>query len=420
MQATLALALAALAWTSPILAAEFQFKDGDRVVLVGSTLIEREQRYGYWELALTTRHPEKNITFRNLGWSGDTVWGESRVGFDLDNPKIGFTRLVEHVLALKPTVIIVGYGTNESFAGEDGLPQFREGMNKLLDAFAPAKARIMLLAPPLMEGVRKQNFNLRIYGTAIQDISKKRKCGFIDLDVDLGEEYSKPERPKRWGPKLTDDGMHLSEFGYWFTAHEICGIKELQRGTGWQPRILRNHRAWGIRIDTKAKKANGEEVKVDGLELEPLRFRAIDNQQPLPLPGEWRPKWSSMNGWWLWPPPRTLTVEGLPPGKYVLRIDGKEITSGSAMDWEFFKTIERGPEFDQAEKLRKLIVEKNRLYFHRWRPQNDTYLFGFRKHEQGKNAIEIPKFDPLVEKLEKEIAKLRVPQPHKYELVPVK
>src|SRR5262245_54612146 len=29
----------------PATAAEFEFKDGDRVVLIGSTLIEREQRY---------------------------------------------------------------------------------------------------------------------------------------------------------------------------------------------------------------------------------------------------------------------------------------------------------------------------------------------------------------------------------------
>src|SRR5262249_39075675 len=65
----------------PAAAAEFEFKDGDRVVLIGSTLIEREQRYGYWEAALTAANPDKNITFRNLGWSGDTVWGEARAGF---------------------------------------------------------------------------------------------------------------------------------------------------------------------------------------------------------------------------------------------------------------------------------------------------------------------------------------------------
>ena len=43
---------------APALAAEpFALKDGDRVVLVGGTLIEREQRYGYWEAALSSRVP---------------------------------------------------------------------------------------------------------------------------------------------------------------------------------------------------------------------------------------------------------------------------------------------------------------------------------------------------------------------------
>ena len=72
------------------------------------------------------------------------------------------------------------------------------------------------------------------------------------------------------------------------------------------------------------------------------------------------------------------------------------------------------------EKLRQAIVAKNELYFHRWRPQNVTYLFGFRKHEQGKNAREIPQFDPLVEEKEKEIRKLAVPVSHVYEVRPVR
>lgn len=48
------------------------------------------------------------------------------------------------------------------------------------------------------------------------------------------------------------------------------------------------------------------------------------------------------------------------------------------------------------QELVAAIVEKNRLFFHRWRPVNETYLFLFRKHEQGQNAKEIPMFDPLV------------------------
>jgi len=56
----------------------------------------REQRYGYWETVLTSRFPNKNVTFRNLGWSGDTVWGEARAGFGKQAD--GFNHLKEHVL----------------------------------------------------------------------------------------------------------------------------------------------------------------------------------------------------------------------------------------------------------------------------------------------------------------------------------
>lgn len=55
-----------------------------------------------------------------------------------------------------------------------------------------------------------------------------------------------------------------------------------------------------------------------------------------------------------------------------------------------------------------MIIKKNKLFFYRWRPQNETYLFGFRKHEQGQNAKEVFQFDPLIAAEEKKIAELRV------------
>ncbi len=49
-----------------------------------------------------------------------------------------------------------------------------------------------------------------------------------------------------------------------------------------------------------------------------------------------------------------------------------------------------------SDELRRLIAAKDQLFFHRYRPQNETYLFLFRKHEQGNNAVEIGEFDPLI------------------------
>src|SRR5262245_16269518 len=131
--------------------------DGDRIVWLGGTLVEREQKYGYWETALHAAFPKVNFTLRNLGWSGDTVFGDSRAGFD--TPKEGFKRLVDQTLALKPTVIFVSYGQNESFDGEAGLPKFENGLETLLDALKPAKARIVMFSPAdFYTGVRVVDF----------------------------------------------------------------------------------------------------------------------------------------------------------------------------------------------------------------------------------------------------------------------
>src|SRR5215212_2223481 len=75
------IALLLLPLSAPAARADFTLGDGDRVVWLGSTLVEREQRYGWWELALTTRFPGKKVTSRNLGWSGDTVFGDSHTGY---------------------------------------------------------------------------------------------------------------------------------------------------------------------------------------------------------------------------------------------------------------------------------------------------------------------------------------------------
>src|SRR5690349_21609966 len=85
----------------------FELKDGDRVAFIGNTFVEREQSYSYLETLLRARWPERKITFRNLGWSGDTVYGHARGYFD--GPEQGFARLNAIVHELKPTVIFISY-----------------------------------------------------------------------------------------------------------------------------------------------------------------------------------------------------------------------------------------------------------------------------------------------------------------------
>src|SRR5439155_21327639 len=179
---------------APAAAADrFELLDGDRVILLGSTLIEREQRYGYWETLLTLRYPGRRIQFRNLGWSGDTVFGDARAGFGL--PADGFRHLKEHVLAIQPSVILLSYGLNESFAGKAGLPRFLEGLRVLLNALVPAQARTVLISPPGHEDLgaplpdpAEHNKNLRLYRDALRKVAQQRGYSFVDFYDLLGDE----------------------------------------------------------------------------------------------------------------------------------------------------------------------------------------------------------------------------------------
>jgi lysophospholipase L1-like esterase len=387
-------------WFNSVAAAAadpFALKDGDRVVLLGSTLIEREQRYGYWEAVLTARYP--GVTFRNLGWSGDTVFGQARASFD--PPAVGYRRLVEHALELKPTVIFLGYGTNESYESNAGLTQFTKQLETLLDALAPTKARVVLLSPLRHEDLGRplpdpapQNKNVRLYADALRGVAQKRGHGLVDLYDLLGDgTKATPAAP------YTDNGMHLTAYGYWRSA------AALEQGLGLKPA------RWHVAIDGTKVVAEGARAAVTG--NAPLRFEVTDAVLPAPPAPKDSPKGAALPG-----AERVLRVRGLAEGKYVLKIDGTPVALASAAEWAVGVPLTRGAEFEQAEKLRKAIIDKNQQYFHRWRPANETYLFGFRKHEQGQNAREIPQFDPVVEQLEADVAKLRVPAAHKYELSP--
>lgn len=96
--------------------------DGDRVILLGDAFVEGEQYQGWIEVMLTSRFPDRNVTFRNLGWSGDTPVGDSRFGLSLlqagrEPTDEGWKQLVKQLTEARPTVAFIGYGMASSFDG---------------------------------------------------------------------------------------------------------------------------------------------------------------------------------------------------------------------------------------------------------------------------------------------------------------
>ncbi len=88
------------------------------------------------------------------------------------------------------------------------------------------------------------------------------------------------------------------------------------------------------------------------------------------------------------------TVDGLGPNVDGYRSIGKQLAN---------QLVGGESIAGDLQALYQCIDEKNELFFHRHRPQNETYLLLFRKHEQGNNAVELPAFDPLVDSLDQRI-----------------
>ncbi len=63
----------------------------------------------------------------------------------------------------------------------------------------------------------------------------------------------------------------------------------------------------------------------------------------------------------------------------------------------------------RADKVRQAIIKKNTLYFHRWRPRNDAFVFGERRDEQKIAQKEPLQLEPYIEQQEQRIRKFLKP-----------
>ncbi|MDA7866641.1 GDSL-type esterase/lipase family protein [Verrucomicrobia bacterium] len=387
----------------------FHLQKNDRVVFLGDALLEREQWYGHLETRLTVRYPRKQIRFRNLSWSGDTPTGRSRASFDWHKDESAwFERIQQPLETFSPTVIVLGYGMANSFDGLEGLDKFRADLNLLIDRIGESLSenppRFVLLGPIKHENLGgdlpdpdDHNRVLYEYSTVISEVATERGAPFVNLYDWLGDGGE-----ARINRVHTENGIHLNEYGYSRlsdTYSTALGAEPIIWEVGLGREGLKSSRVAGSRV-----------TDVKNLPTKTI-FSVRDSILPFPNRDDAGKAYPTAIGI------RRIGFMNLPAGRHLLKIDGQPIVTHYHNEWSSGMYLTRGPMFDQAEALRKLIVEKNELFFHRFRPENHTYLFGFRKHEQGNNAVEIAAFDPLIAELEEEIFRLSIPRRHFFELV---
>ncbi|MCE7072482.1 GDSL-type esterase/lipase family protein [Dyadobacter sp. CY327] len=374
-------------------ATAFTLKDGDRVVFLGSSIFENDFQYGYLELALTTRFADKGVTFRNLGWTGDNVWGEGRSTYT--NPPTPYEHLMEDITKAQPTVVFLGYGGVEAQDGQAGLPHFKEGLNKLLDKIEALGAQAILLSTiPVVSSdtaqrIGQRNADLELYSKAISEVAAQRKKQFIDIYNPILNASKKDS--------IIENTVHLNELGYYHlatTLEKALGLDAAKASTAVS--IANN----------KADVSNGRSLTPDK-EGVLARF-AVDNKY-LPLPSPKSADWITDNA-------RTVRISGLKKGYYALFSENDQVASASAKDWEKGVEIKQGPQFAKVAEIRNMILKKNELHFFQYRPLNQTYIIGFRRYEQGRHVKGLEEQNILIKWLEGQIILNSEPKEVVYEL----
>jgi hypothetical protein len=261
---------------------------------------------------------------------------------------------LEQIEFCQPTVVVLGYGTADALSGTPA-ESFRASMETLIGASVKPGRRLIVLAPvpPVeMSAVQVDGFadRLKEYANVLKELADAREGVFVDPT-------SRPWVKEDFEPNR----LHLSQQGY----------QKLGR--------LLAYRLYpaGSELLIKVKVSPGEppQATIQG-------YKPVSSERSRLV----------------------LSASGLPPGNYELVIEGEATgLSASADSWKMGVLLASNPWQAQWDEIRRLAIRKNELFFQRYRPQNITYLLGFRSYEQGQNAREIEELDPKIEELERQI-----------------
>jgi mono/diheme cytochrome c family protein len=226
---------------------------GETIVLLGNTLGEREQYYGFFETALHQRFPAARLTVRNLCFPGDTPSFRPRAGHSnpwafpgaerfrpelkTHNGRGHEPRPDEWLHLVKADTIIAFFGFNESFDGIARVDAFKAELSAFVDhtlsvAYNGKTAPRLVLVTPiafedrsadyeLPKGV-EENKRLAAYAEAVLAVAKEKKVGAVDLFTVTKKWFDSPE-VRNAKAKPTINGCHLSEGGYAVLSPALVG-----------------------------------------------------------------------------------------------------------------------------------------------------------------------------------------------------
>ena len=398
----------AVAAASAAPAADFPIHDGDRVVLLGDSITEQRLYTTVIEAYTLARFPQWKLTFRNIGWGGDTAQG-------------GLGRAPRDMMPLKPTFVTIDFGMNDhgyKAFDENIFKNYIEKQTGLVSLLKGSGARVALVTPQPIEEKRPdpdkdvRNISLRKMSDGLRDVASKEGALFADqfdpyMAVMLKARQAEPTAMIGGG-----DAVHPGPVG-----HTIMGWAIL-KALG-APATVSSAELNGI--TGKVVAAAGCQLTDVKLAAGILTFTRKDAALPMPINPQAEavtkliPLLNDLSRY-------ELKVTGLPDPKYQLLIDDKpaatltaqELTQGCNL------TLTAGPITEQARQLWAAVVEKNNAFFNRWRSVQlyDPPAWVKTPAFDDARTKELARLDAQIAEQESKINTLRQPLPHTFALKP--
>jgi hypothetical protein len=174
------------------------------ILFYGNSLVERLLEHGEMEARLQIATPYRKWKVRSLAWTGDEVGNRYRLE--------GYAKHMKNLLEKWPAnTIVLGYGLYESFAGPEGLEEFKRHYRSHLTQLSKIhpNANFVMLSPSYNN--HKNNQHTEIYTRAIADLAQEVKATFIDIH----------KITQKAGVSITTNGIHLNDAGNSLIAKEI-------------------------------------------------------------------------------------------------------------------------------------------------------------------------------------------------------
>lgn len=415
------------------LAAEFAIRDGDRVVFLGDSITEQRLYTTYIEAYALTRHPDWKLTFRNVGWGGDTAWLRQRARpnegqlFAADGTaqqkmveaSVGFG-LARDVLPLRPTFLTVKFGMNDhayQAFRPDIYRAYARSQAEIAKVLARGATRVTFLTPQPIEEKRPdpdqdiKNQSLRKFSEGLKDVAAANGASFVDqfdpyMAVMMAERGKDPKAYIGGG-----DAVHPGPAGHTIMAWAVL------KGLGAPALVSRAD------VDATKKIVTVEGCRVENLTVADGRvgFDRIDDALPMPIDSRAEaalritPILDELSRY-------ELRVTDLPEGSYEIAIDGEVAATVGAdgLAKGYNLSIAPGPVTKQAREVLQLVIEKNDLFFNRWR---NVQIHSFPVWANGpeveaRRAAEVKRLDDQIAAAEAKIDVARKPRSHHFEVRP--